>query len=166
VEGDKLELYFDRKLKSIGNAAIHKGEQNIYGDLIEYDVQNENVHVLGNARLELKDSQVLGPELNMKLGETVGEMKNPTFTLKKQFSNVLQLGRSRTNAAGASTTTVTDARTGTTSQQVEDENADDGLGVGKRSGDSRGDASIVFFECQIHHLLGGPRRLVPESGRT
>lgn len=156
VEGDKLELFFDRKLKSIGNAAIHKGEQNIYGDLIEYDVQNENVHVLGNARLELKDSQVLGPELNMKLGETIGEMKNPKFTLKKQFSNVLQLSRSRT-ATDASSSTVTDARTGTSSQQLEDDDSDAGMGVGNRSGDSRGDASIVYFEGENKKRLKNAR---------
>lgn len=156
VEGDKLELYFDRKLKSIGNAAIHKGEQNIYGDLIEYDVQNENVHVLGNAKLELNDSEVLGPELNMKLGETIGEMKNPKFTLKKQFSNVLQLGKSRTGT-DANTSTVTDARTGLTSQQIEDDDSGEDLGVGKRSGDSRGDASVVFFEGENKKRLKDAR---------
>lgn len=157
VEGDKLELYFDRKLKSIGNAAIHKADQNIYGDLIEYDVQNENVHVLGNAKLELNDSEINGPELNMKIGETIGEMKNPKFTLKKQFSNILQLGKSRNTTVDANTTTVTDARTGVSQQQYDDDSMDDGLGVGQRAGVSRGDASVVFFEGENKKRLKDAR---------
>src|ERR1051325_2488403 len=52
IEGDRMQIYLDRTLKSIGNAELHRDKQDIYGDSIEYDVQNEELHVVGNTRIE------------------------------------------------------------------------------------------------------------------
>ena len=41
IEGDKLDIYLDRKMRASGNAVISKGVQKIHGDNIEYDVQND-----------------------------------------------------------------------------------------------------------------------------
>lgn len=81
IDGDKLELHMDRKMRSIGNAAIHQGKQDIYGDEIEYDVQNDELHVTGNVRIELGDAKVTGPELRMRLSESIGEMRDASVTM-------------------------------------------------------------------------------------
>ena len=76
IEGDKLDLYLDRKMRASGNAVISKGEQKIYGDNIEYDVQNDELKVDGNARIDLGDSEIRGPSLKMRLSESIGEMRD------------------------------------------------------------------------------------------
>ena len=35
IEGDKLELHLDRQMRSSGNAAIHRGKQAVFGDVID-----------------------------------------------------------------------------------------------------------------------------------
>lgn len=83
IGGDKLELHLDRKMRAIGNASISRGKQTILGDEIEYDVQNDTLHVTGNARIELGSANVAGSELHMKLSETIGEMRDATISITK-----------------------------------------------------------------------------------
>lgn len=86
IEGDKLDLYLDRKMRASGNAVITKGDQKIYGDTIEYDVQNDELQVNGNARINLGDSEITGPGLKMRLGDNVGEMEDASITLNKPIT--------------------------------------------------------------------------------
>lgn len=83
IEGDKVELFLDRKMRSIGNASIHRDTQDVYGDVIEYDVQNDALHVEGNAKIDLGDATITGPEIRMQLSESVGEMRDASVTIKE-----------------------------------------------------------------------------------
>ncbi len=88
IEGDKLDLYLDRKMRAIGNAVISKGDQKVYGDTIEYDVQNDELKVTGNVRIDLGESELTGPSLNMRLSENIGEMKDASITLNKPLNHL------------------------------------------------------------------------------
>ena len=81
IEGDKLELHLDRKMRAIGNASIRRNQQNIVGDEIDYDVQNDQLHVIGHARIELGDATIAGPELHMQLSESIGEMQEASISI-------------------------------------------------------------------------------------
>jgi LPS-assembly protein len=81
IDGDRLELHLDRKMRAIGNASIHQGKQDIFGDEIAYDVQNDELHVNGNVRIELPGAKVSGPELHMRLSESIGEMRDASITM-------------------------------------------------------------------------------------
>jgi LPS-assembly protein len=86
IDGDKLELHLDRKMRAIGNAEIHRGKQTAYGDIIEYNVQNDELHVTGNARVEVGDAKLSGPELRMRLSESIGEMRDASIIMHKSAS--------------------------------------------------------------------------------
>ena len=86
IEGDRMEVYLDRKMRSIGNAMLRRNGQDIYGDTIEYDPLNDELHVVGNTRIEFQNSTVWGSELRMQLDDQVGEMKDPSFQLDTQFA--------------------------------------------------------------------------------
>jgi len=90
IDGDKLELHLDRKMRAIGNAEIHRGKQTAYGDVIEYNIQNDELHVTGNARVEVGDAKLSGPELRMRLSESIGEMRDASIIMHKsaRTSNV------------------------------------------------------------------------------
>ncbi|ACT47497.1 LPS-assembly protein LptD [Methylotenera mobilis] len=83
IDGDKLELHLDRKMRAIGNAEIHRGKQTAYGDIIEYNVQNDELHVTGNARVEVGGATLSGPELRMRLSESIGEMRDASIIMPK-----------------------------------------------------------------------------------
>lgn len=87
IEGDKLDLNLDRKMRASGNAVITRGSQKIYGDSIEYDIPNDELQVNGNARIDLGESEITGPALKMRLGENVGEMVDASITLKPLDAN-------------------------------------------------------------------------------
>lgn len=83
IDGDKLELHLDRKMRALGNASITRGKQTILGDVIDYDVQNDELHVEGNARINVGNGNITGPELHMRLSEGIGEMKDASIILFK-----------------------------------------------------------------------------------
>ncbi len=92
IDGDKLELHLDRKMRALGNASITRGKQTVLGDVIDYDVQNDELHVVGNARINVGNGNITGPELHMRLSEGIGEMKNASIVLLKTAEpNVPQL---------------------------------------------------------------------------
>ncbi len=82
IDAQRLELYLDRKMHAIGDAELHRDGQAIFGDRIDYDMLNEELHVTGNTRIEQDNNVVTGTELRMKLEERVGEMKEPVFTMR------------------------------------------------------------------------------------
>ncbi|MBU3737047.1 MAG: LPS-assembly protein LptD, partial [Methylobacterium sp.] len=82
IEGNRLEIYLDRTMHAIGDAEMVQGGQTIYGDRIDYDVLNQELHVKGNARVVQQGTEVTGPELRMQLEERRGEMKEPVFTMR------------------------------------------------------------------------------------
>ena len=172
IEGDKLELYLDRSMRATGNASISKGEQRIRGDDIHYDVQNDELRVTGNARIELGDSQVSGPELTMQLSDNVGEMRDASITLNKQFSGANQ--KEAPPRSGPSVYTQSKLLNSQTSltddpRLYQDNYREPATPIGQASIDpkfnsSRGDAKAVIFEGQDKKRLKGARYTTCEAG--
>ena len=155
IEGDRMEVYLDRKMRSIGNAMLHRNGQDIYGDTIEYDVQNDELHVVGNTRIELDGTTVWGSELRMQLDDQVGEMKDPSFRLNTQYSG----------ATGIGALQATDFLGGSESQSMMDTAAQRATGptviqpapyqprLKNQMNASRGDAEKILFEGQSKKRL-------------
>ncbi|MCB4810476.1 LPS assembly protein LptD [Methylovorus menthalis] len=176
IEGDKLQMNLGRKMKATGNASLHQQSQDVYGDVIDYDEQNEALHVLGNARIESGGGVVTGPELRMQLHENIGEMRDASFKLNNQFSGIPlagagSLGTTKTfadpNEVIADTNYAGGASAGTS--QISSQNLDDrssnSPGFQKKIGASRGDASAIFFEGQDKKRLKSARYTTCEVGR-
>ena len=163
IDGDKLELHLDRKMRAIGNAAIHRGKQDAYGDIIEYDVQNDELHVIGNARIEVGNAKLIGPELRMRLSESIGEMRDASISMTKASESSLQqrraissetfsrqLGNLQSQQIGSDTATLTD------SSSIENQDSS-ALSAVPQSSKARGDAKAIFFEGQDKKRLTGAR---------
>ena len=172
IEGDKLDLYLDRKMRASGNAVISKGVQKIYGDNIEYNVQNDELKVDGNARIDLGDSEIRGPALKMRLSDSIGEMHDASITLNKQINSATQsevtprYGPSvytQSKLLNSQTTLTDDPRL------YQDNYREPAAPIGQASIDpkfnsSRGDAKAIFFEGQDKKRLIGARYTTCEPG--
>lgn len=83
IEGDSLSLHLDRKMIATGNAMMRKGNQQVTGDTVSYDLQNDELEVIGNAKLLSSDSNIAAPSMRMRLNEYTGEMPNASITMTK-----------------------------------------------------------------------------------
>jgi len=172
IDGDRLELHLDRKMRAVGNASIHQGNQDTFADTIEYDTLNDELHATGNVRIEVDNTRIIGPELRMQLSESIGEMRdasismdNPAALIQKRravssetFSR--ELGNLQSQHIGnddsyASTfgLPVTDAPDTATPGQSKLFNLD----TVSRASKARGDAKAIFFEGQDKKRLVGAR---------
>lgn len=162
ISGDKLELHLDRKMRVIGNASIHRDKQDIYGDAIEYDIQNDELHAMGNVRIEVGDAKLAGPELRMRLSESIGEMRDASIIMTKTIGSILQkrktissetfsrqLGNLQSQQIGSDSATFSDSST--ESQDL------DALAKNSLSSNARGDAKAIFFEGENKKRLTGAR---------
>jgi LPS-assembly protein len=93
IDGEKLELQLDRKMRSTGNASIQQDKQDIFADSLEYDVLNDELHAIGNVRIEVDNAKVTGPELRMQLSESVGEMRDASISMTNPMASILQRRR-------------------------------------------------------------------------
>lgn len=82
IEGDELQLRMDRQLRATGNAIIRKNDQQITGDDVRYDMQNDELQVDGHAVISLGQTKIQGPTLRMRLSESIGEMRDVTIEIK------------------------------------------------------------------------------------
>ena len=175
IEGDKLDLYLDRKMRASGNAVISKGTQKVYGDNIDYDVQNDELKVDGNARIDLGDSELRGPSLKMRLSDSIGEMRDASVTLKKQYNNnTSNPARNDTNTYQPSVYTqskLLNAQTTLTDNPrlYQDNYREPATPIGQTSIDpkfnsSRGDAKAILFEGQDKKRLKEARYTTCEAG--
>ncbi|HEY8119083.1 MAG TPA: LPS-assembly protein LptD [Methylophilaceae bacterium] len=144
IEGDRMQVYIERKLKATGDAALHRDKQDIYGDTIEYDMQNSELHVIGNTRIEYSGSTIVGPELRLRLDESVGEMQEPSFRM-----NALPQKTSKIKPVDTTDSTAFDDTAGTQNFDSSSETK-----LSKRPTSSRGDAKTVLFEGE------GKKRLI------
>ena len=172
IEGDKLDLYLDRKMRASGNAVISKGDQKIYGDNIEYDVQNDELKVDGNARIDLGDSEIRGPALKMQLSDSIGEMRDASITLNKQINNSSQRETTPSNDPNVYTQSkLLNSQTSLTDNPrlYQDSYREPATPIGQASIDpkfnsSRGDAKAIFFEGQDKKRLKDARYTTCEAG--
>ena len=168
IEGDRMQVYLDRKFKSIGNAKLHREQQDIYGDSIEYDLENHELHVLGNTRIESGNSTITGPELRLKLDDSSGVMKNASFTIKKQLADLPPIGAVQATNISGRITTDSSAFVNSASERFSDQNVTDvNTGAPKlksRATDSRGDAETILFEPPDRKVLKSARYTTCEVG--
>ncbi len=172
IEGDKLDLYLDRKMRVSGNAKISKGDQHIYGDSIEYDVQNDELKVNGNVRIDLGDSEIKGPALKMRLSESIGEMRDASVTMNKVVSGTGQKEPVPHNDPTVYTQSkLLNTQTSLTDNPklYQDNYREPAKPIGLEAlppinSTSRGDAQVVFFEGQDKKRLKNARYTTCEAG--
>jgi LPS-assembly protein len=172
IEGDKLDLHLDRKMRASGNAVISKGDQKIYGDNIEYDVQNDELKVDGNVRIDMGDSEIRGPSLNMRLSDSIGEMRDASVTLNKQVNSSTQREATPRNDPSVYTQSkLLNTQTSITDDPrlYQDNYREPATPIGQTSIDpkfnsSRGDAKAVLFEGQDKKRLKEARYTTCEPG--
>jgi LPS-assembly protein len=172
IEGDKLNLYLDRKMSASGNAVISKGDQKVYGDNIEYDVQNDELKVDGNVRINLGGSEIRGPALKMRLSESLGEMRDASISLNKQINSSAQNDIKPRNDPNVYTQSkLLNAQTSLTDNPrlYQDNYREPPTPIGQNSIDpkfnsSRGDAKAVLFEGQDKKRLKSARYTTCEPG--
>lgn len=148
IEAQQLEMFLDRKMRAIGDAEMRQDDKAIFGDRIDYDVLNEELHVVGNTRIEQKGLVVLGPELRLKMDEREGEMKEPVFTFNRPAAS---LPTSETSILSAYDPDTAGSRIPGSTESA-------------RSGFARGDAKRITFEGPDKERLHDARYTTCEAG--
>lgn len=154
IDGDKLELHLDRKMRALGNASITRGKQTILGDVIDYDVENDELHVEGNARINVGNGNITGPELHMRLSESIGEMKDASIILfKTPEPNAAQDATNSSAPNNLSSASNHESITNVILDNVnQNSTTQDNQTLTPKSllssTQSRGDAKAIFFEGQ------------------
>lgn len=168
IEGDKLDLYLDRKMHAIGNAVISRGEQKIYGDVIEYNIQNDELRVKGNVRVDLGESVITGPALKMRLTETIGEMKDASVTVKKPANTNKTKPYNNPGIYAQSKLLNTQTALTDNPRLYQDSYRylplETTQAIDDKFNSSRGDAEAVFFEGQSKKRLKNARYTTCEVG--
>lgn len=170
IDGDKLEIHLDRKMRSIGNASIHRGKQDVFGDIIEYNIPNDELHVIGNARITLGTSEILAPELHMQLSESIGEMRDASISMTKSsdtntqqrravssetFSK--QLGGLQNQQLGSINAFISPLATSINNNASAQDQESKEFGASSQANSARGDAKVIFFEGQDKKRLTDAR---------
>ena len=176
IDGDKLELQLDRKMRSLGNASIQRGDSTVLADTIEYDAQNEEIHALGNVRINLGNTKLSGPEVRMQLSESIGEMREASIVIdnpppepgKMQSGvNSSAFSRALSGLPGQQMNADDTQSTAYGSSSYDVENAYDNNGkfiTADRAKNARGDAKAVFFEGENKKRLKDARFTTCASG--
>ncbi len=150
IDGDKLELHMDRKMRALGQASISRGQQSIAGDNIDYDLQNDELHVTGNVQIRLDNAQINGSELRLQLSSHLGEFKNASFKMLPAEPSTPAKTQHKP-AEDASKTTLdypTQARTSSASDVLGSLYLNTTFSARKLGSNGRGDAKTVLFEGQ------------------
>ena len=164
INGDKLELHLDRKMRAIGNASISRGKQTIEGDVIDYDIQNDELHAIGNSVINLGDAQLSGSELHMQLSTSIGEIKDASISILKTASpsnNVSTAQNQPMDRRSGSTIT------GLTAEHNESPTSEVfhlALSPNQHTSKARGDAKTILFEGQDKKRLEDARYTTCEVG--
>lgn len=148
IEAQQLEMFLDRKMRAIGDAEMRQDDKAIFGDRIDYDVLNEELHVVGNTRIEQKELVILGPELRLKMDEREGEMKEPVFTFNQP---AVSLPATETSTPKAYDPDTAGSRIPGSSKSA-------------RSGFARGDAKRVTFDGPDKERLHDARYTTCQAG--
>jgi LPS-assembly protein len=181
IEGDKFELHLDRKMRAIGKATISRGNQKVFGDVIDYDVQNDDLHVMGNARITLGNAQLIGPELHMQMSTSIGEMKNASISMiETTVPNITQritqpatpgsedfskgLGPLQSQQVNNENNQTTPAVIPTGNKTPDYLNIHPDLNSQLRSSKGRGDAKTILFEGQDKKRLKEARYTTCAAG--
>jgi len=181
IDGEKLELHLDRKMRAIGHASISRGKQKVLGDVIDYDIQNDELHVIGNAQINLGNSQLSGPELRMQMSDSIGEMRDasismienavPNKTQGKVLSNTRSseafsknLGNLQSQQIGGAVD-YADTSSTSDSNHIQKKSADSASkNLQPHSSQARGNAKVILFEGQDKKRLKDARYTTCAAG--
>jgi LPS-assembly protein len=160
IEGDKLDLYLDRKMRASGNAVITRGDQKVHGDQIEYDVQNDELQVNGNVRIAIDNGQITGPALRMRLSESIGEMRDASIKFNKSPSLDTIVDAKQSSLLNDQSEILSDPK------RYLDNNStlSNAPALTRNLEGSRGDAKLVLFEGQDKKRLKNARYTTCEAG--
>ena len=181
IDGDKLELHLDRKMRAIGNASISRGKQKVLGDVIDYDIQNDELHVIGNAQINLGNSQLNGLELRMQMSESIGEIKDASISMIDNAAPKSTRGKTLPNirsseAFSKNLGNLQSQQIGGAADYTDTSSTSDGYDIQKNSVNSasnsllphssqaRGDAKVIFFEGQDKKRLKDARYTTCAAG--
>lgn len=181
IEGDKLELHLDRQMRAIGNAKASRDGQSITGDVIDYNVQNDELTVTGNANINVGKAQLTGPELHMHLSDNLGEMKNASIIMTKEakpnktessLNNSEKFSRSLGNLqnqqiGGESAYSIASDLASSAAEAVlasEPNLNAQNLSTQARTSSARGDAKTILFEGQDKKTLKDARYTTCATG--
>jgi len=177
IDGEKLELQLDRKMRALGNASIHQNKQDIFADRLEYDMLNDELHAVGNVRIQADTAKIVGPELRMQLSENTGEMRNASISMTPSAKPAAQkrntvssetfarrLGDLQSQQIGSD-----DAYTSATGLPVSDYSTNTynnpiNLNTTIRSSKARGDAESILFEGENKKRLLSARYTTCDAG--
>jgi len=169
IEGDRMEIHFGRSMRSIGDASMHQNNQDIYGDTIDFDLLNGELHVVGNARYEGNGNTVSGPELRLRLSDSIGEMEAPSFTLNATAGRVSKKDEGKAARDIVGTPFKNDGASATAyDDNVFDMDIEDSSGtpaVARKTSGSRGDAKVMYFEGPDKKRLKSATYTTCEAGR-
>lgn len=85
IDAQQLEIFVDKQMRAVGDAEMRQDDKAVFGDRIDYNELNQELHVVGNTRIEQSSGLVVkGPELRLRMDEREGEMKEPVFTFTRQ----------------------------------------------------------------------------------
>jgi LPS-assembly protein len=160
IEGDKLDLYLDRKMRASGNAVITRGDQKVYGDQIEYDVQNDELQVNGNVKISIDNGQITGPTLRMRLSESIGEMRDASIQFNKSPPADTIIDTEQSTVLNDQSVIFSDPK-----RYLDNDNSfSDNQALTRNLEGSRGDAKMVLFEGQNKKRLQYARYTTCEAG--
>jgi LPS-assembly protein len=160
IEGDKLDLYLDRKMRASGNAVITRGDQKVYGDQIEYDVQNDELQVNGNVKISIDNGQITGPTLRMRLSESIGEMRDASIQFNKSPPADTIIDTEQSTVLNDQSVIFSDPK-----RYLDNDNSfSDNQALTRNLEGSRGDAKMVLFEGQDKKRLQYARYTTCEAG--
>lgn len=71
-----------------GNAVFERAGDILSGDRIVYRVNVDEVEATGNVRLASPDTNITGPYMRMRMEESTGEFKSPTYTIRRERAPV------------------------------------------------------------------------------
>jgi LPS-assembly protein len=164
-------------MRAFGNASIHQNKQDIFADSLEYDVLNDEIHAVGNVRIEVDDAKVTGPELRMQLSESIGEMKDASITMTNPLASGLQnprtvssekfarqLGDLQSQQIGSDDSYTSAGGLPVTDLSANQSNNPFTLNATTRSSKARGDARSILFDGEDKKRLINARFTTCEAG--
>lgn len=87
LDADRMSGHQDAEIEAEGEVELRKRGQVLNADRLIYRQAEDEVHALGNVRIEQQDSVVAGPELRMKLESHEGFMRQPVYQMKQPDSH-------------------------------------------------------------------------------
>jgi LPS-assembly protein len=87
LDADRMSGHQDAEIEAEGEVELRKRGQVVNADRLIYRQAEDEVHALGNVRIEQQDSLVTGPELRMKLESHEGYMRQPVYQMRQPDSH-------------------------------------------------------------------------------